>query len=260
MNRTSRVARRYAAQNLDLSYWGLEGLLSGEPVTLYHGTTRSFKAFDLKYVRQELVKSYYGEGLFFTPRKEIAWDYAQANRNIGFDPSIVQDLQQVNPKAGAFLKDLVTQGDKAWDKWTRDFFELAEEDDYGSALTDFAGRVDPNDLADIARLVQGSKSHNPEPQEGFELFDIFHGSTGMPGWAYDLPDKVGLDGDRYRPKVYTVQVRLVNPLVTQSQSVARKAMQRGYDGVIYYGPGIVNHVPEVAVFDPHKIRITHVEV
>ncbi len=260
MDCISRVAHRYAAQNLDLSYWGLGGLLLGQPVTLYHGTTRSFKAFDLKYVRQELVKSYYGGGLFFTPRKEIAWDYAQANRNIGFDPSIVQDLQQINPKAGAFLKALVTQGGNAWDKWTRDFFELSEEDDYGASLTEFAGGVDPNDLADIARLVQGSKSHNPDPQEGLELFDLFHGSTGMPSWAYDLPDKVGLDGDRYRPKVYTVQVRLVNPLVTRSQSVARKALQRGHDGVIYYGPGIVNHVPEVAVFDPHKIRITHVEV
>lgn len=260
MNRVARVASRYAAQNLDLSYWGLDGLLSGEPVTLYHGTTRSFKAFDLKYIRQELVESYYGGGLFFTPRKAIAWDYAQANRNIGFDPSIVQDLRQINPKAGAFLEALVTKGDSAWDEWTREFFGLKEQDDYGAALTEFAGGLDPNDLADIARLVQGSKSHNPVPQDEIDVTNIFNMSTGMPSWAYDLPDKVGLDGDKYRPKVYTVQVRLTKPLVTKVQSTARKAQQRGYDGVVYYGPGIVNHVPEVAVFDPHKIRIIRVEV
>lgn len=259
MNRVARVARRYAAQNLDLSYWGLEGLLSGEPVTLYHGTTRSFKAFDLKYIRQELVESYYGGGLFFTPRKTIAWDYAQANRNMGFDPTIVQDLQQVNPKAAAFLNALVTKGDSAWDEWTREFFGLREQDDYIEALSKFAGGVDPNTLADIARLVIGSKSHDPSPQDELEGVNIFHMSTGMPSWAYDLPERVGLEGDKYRPKVYTVQVRLTKPLVTKSQSAARKAQQRGYDGVVYYGTGIVNHAPEVAVFDPHKIRIIRVE-
>lgn len=67
-----------------LSEYNLKGLRTGQPVTLYHGTTRLFRTFDMNQSRDELVDSYYGKGIFLSPSKRVAALYANANRNIGF--------------------------------------------------------------------------------------------------------------------------------------------------------------------------------
>ena len=71
---------------------------------------------------------------------------------------------------------------------------------------------------------------------------------------------MGLDSAVYRPKVYTVVVTVSHTLVTSSQPKARSARSRGYEAVVYYGPDLVLGVPEVAVFNPARVRIVNVEV
>lgn len=238
--------------------WGLEGLTESQNVTLYHGTTKTFQTFDLQKSRQELVDSYYGVGIFLTPSKHVAEKYANANRNIGFEPSIIDDLKRKNHAAGAFMQQLYTHGDDAWDIWTRDYFGLGPGDDYGEALEKEAGGVDPNTIADICRFIIGSKLKSSIEDDG--ALSLFSQSTGMPDWAYDQLEEAGLDADKYRPKVYTVSVRAENTLVTANRAQARAARKKGFDCVVYYGTGLVDNVPEVAMFNPHKVRITHVEV
>ena len=111
----ARVAFLERAAKFDLRVEGLDGLVRGEPTKLYHGTVASFSKFDLSKSRDELVEQFYGKGIFLTPSLRVAWKYAEANRNIGFPPSIIQDLKRVDSVAGIFLELLVKQGDGAWD-------------------------------------------------------------------------------------------------------------------------------------------------
>lgn len=258
MNPT-RVASTYlAAQKLNLSHWGIEGLLTGQPVTLYHGTTRSFKTFDINRSRTELVNKFYGPGIFLTPSKRVAAEYAHANRNIGFDESLIDDLESRNRKAGAFLRQLYVKGYDYWDELTRESFGLNPDDSYMDAVQEFAGGVDPNTLADVGKYIIGSKQDAPSQDDGF--VNIFDTSTGLPSYVYDMLDEIGLDSSVYRPKVYTVQVRVQNPQVTASKADARRAKSKGYDCVVFHGADLVLGAPEVAVFSPHDVKITHVEV
>lgn len=248
--------RRVTAKSIDLSHWGLEGIAKGESVTLYHGTTRSFTTFDPSKSRKELVDKFYGGGIFLVPSKRIAEQYAGANRNIGFDPEIIDDLKRKNPKAGAFMQTLYKVGHDAWDLLEEEIRERNPEwQEYPLTHAEAYLGVDPNLLGDVCPYIIGAK-HQAEAPE----VTLFNTSTGAPDWIYDDLDKLGLDSTVYRPKVYTVEVRVKNPLVTANKSQAKAARGKGYDSVVFFGADLVGGVPEVAVFNPHDVRIKHVEV
>lgn len=256
---------RKAAKTLNLADWGLEGLTQGQSVTLYHGTTRSFRTFDMSKSRGKLVNKFYGAGIFFAPVKRVAEAYALANRNIGFDPSIIEELRRKNPNAGAFLQALVDHGADGWESYWKEHGFWRDDPPPGEGTVDMTGfqehlkGVDPNTLGDIAGYVIGSAT-KPLGSDDSGVINIFNQSTGSPGWVYDDLDAVGLDSSIYRPKVYTVDVKAKNPLVTSSKSQAKAAKSKGYDAVIYYGSDLVGGVPEVAIFNPSNAKIRTVEV
>lgn len=254
------VAARFLTADLpiNLDHWDLGGLLRGENVTLYHGTTKSFHTFDMSKSRKELVDSFYGVGIFLTPSKYVADLYAYANRNIGFDADIIDDLRSHNPKAAAVLKTMYDLGNDAWDLWTPQFFGVEPGGGYMEAIEQLAGGVDPNTLSDVCQYIIGSKMAPSSSKNDGPM--LFNQSTGMPDWVYNDLDKIGIDSAKYRPKVYTVTVKVGNTLVTANKSQARAARSKGYDCVVFHGSDLVDNVPEVAVFDPHKVRINHVEV
>jgi hypothetical protein len=241
-------------RELNLAQWGLEGLMMGKPTKLYHGTTRLFRKFDLKQSRDELVKDYYGSGIFLTPSRRVAADYAYANRNKGFPKDVIDKLKRKNKNAGAFLQALYDEGDRAWDTYgeKHGIVTAVEWDQH-------LGGLDANTIGDVAGYILGSKVKPLSSGGGdFSLFN--YTAIGLPDYVYDNLEELGIDSKPYRPKVYTVMATVRNPLVTQSQAKARGARASGYDSVIYYGPFLVQDVPEVAVFDPKKVRITKIDV
>ena len=264
----SRVAARFAAAKkpLDLSHYGLEGMTTGSPVTLYHGTSAAFSEFDISKSRDELVNEFYGRGIFLTPSKKVAWQYAQANRNMGLPVSVIDDLARVNRNAASFLCALYEKGQDAWEPYWKAHGFWRDDPAPGEGQLDsdgfdrHLGGVDPNTLMDIAEHIIGSAKRQVPPDAAEEVLNLFSPSTGSPDWLYDDLDKIGLDSTKYRPKVLTVVVRVSNPLVTASKSEARKAPSKGYDSVVYYGSDLVGGVPEVAIYDARKAKITHVEV
>jgi hypothetical protein len=249
--------RRVAKKGFDPAQYDLDGLLKGESVTLYHGTTRSFKVFDLNKSRTDLVDRYYGSGVFLTPWKWVAEKYANANRNIGFDPEIIDDLKRANPKAGAFMQKLYDLGDDAWEEFTSEALGVPPEGLWG-AVQSLAGGVDPNTIADATRFILGSKLKSSLGDA--DSLSLFSQSTGLPGHIYDSLDELGIDSSNYRPKVYKVGVKVDKTLVTPSKSLAKSAKSKGYDAVIYHGTDLVGGVPEVAVFNPKNVRVLGVEL
>lgn len=260
---TSRVAARWIgriARTFNLADWGLEGLAEGRPVTLYHGTTKSFRTFDSEKIRTELVTKYYGGGIFLTPEKKVAWQYAEGNRNTGFDPEVLDDMKAANPKAGEIMGLLYTKGDAAWDIMQARFIPLAPNGEgWAVPLEEYLGGNIINEIADVCRYIIGSKLvHEPSDDTLDLLFGNKVGSN--PSYLFDTLDELGVDSKKYRPKVYTVQVAAHNPLATANKAQARNAKKNGYDCVVYYGSDLVGGVPEVAVYNPHQVKITHVEV
>lgn len=253
-----------SAKSLNLADYNLEGLSNGTPVTLYHGTTKLFRTFNMDLIREELVENFYGGGIFLTPSKRVAEHYAGANRNMGFDASIIADLKSKNPHAGEFLQVLVDHGSEGWDLFAKEKGFLSDTPKKpGDGLLDWEGfqkylGVDGNTIGDIAGFILGSKVV-PLGLEDREQ-NIFNMSTGTPAHIYDALDEVGLNSNTYRPKVYTVTVKVSNPLVTKSQSAARKARSKGHDSVVYFGPHLVGGVPEVAVFSPQVVKVKRIEV
>lgn len=258
--------RRVARETVDpLVEYHLEGLRTGHPVTLYHGTTRLFRSFDMGQSRDELVDSYYGRGIFLTPSKRVAGEYAYANRNIGFSPTIVADLKRRKPAAGRFLEMLVEHGDGGWTRALQDAGFWRENPGPGEGHVDLVGfedylGVDPNAVSDLAAYIIGSKVKPLGSETDSVLDELMNSSTGAPDYVYDNLDALGLDSKTYRPKVYTVAVTVSNPLVTKSTSQARKARSKGYDSVFFYGTNLVQGVPEIAVFNPRNVKVRKIEV
>jgi hypothetical protein len=251
---------RRAAKTLELSHYGLEGMTEGRPVTLYHGTTRTFTSFDLGKSRTELVNKFYGSGIFLVPSKRVAVEYAGANRNTGLEPDIIGHLKSRNSKAGAFLESLYKHGDeKGWADLIQAVGVANPGEQYPANLVDEYLGVDANTVGDIAAYIEGTKVKKLGGG-GDSFVNIFDTSTGAPSWLYDELDQVGLDSSVYRPKVYTCDVHVKNPLITASKSEAKSARQKGYDSVIFHGSDLVGGVPEVAVYDPSNVKIKHVEI
>lgn len=253
---------RRAAKSIELSHYGLEGMPEGKPTTLYHGSTKLFRRFDINTSRDELVNKFYGRGIFLSPYKWVAERYADANRNIGFDPSIIDDLKRKNPRAGWFLNLLYKGGDDVWLDAIKEAGFWKDDPGPGEAAVDHVGfqnylGVDPNDLTPIAQYTVGSAV---KPLGDDSALSLFSTATGAPSWLYDTLDEVGLNSKVYRPKVYTVTVKVRNTLVTASKSQARGARSKGYDSVVFYGSDLVGGVPEIAVFDPRNVRINKIEI
>ncbi len=252
-----RESARLLAGTFDAASWDLEGLLEGRAVRLYHGTTNSFTAFDIKHARLELVDRYYGAGIFLTPSLKVAWQYAYANRNMGFPESIIDDLAKRNGSAAKVLRLMYEQGAAVWDKDLSMEALGAKDGEFMEALNRATGGVDANILQDICPWIIGSKM---KPLSGNDpVMFLSTQGTGMPSYVYDNVDEIGLDSKTYRPKVYTVMVQSAKTLVTASKAEARKAHRKGYEAVIYHGSDLVGGVPEVAVFDATKVRIEAVD-
>lgn len=251
----SQMLRRAITDMLD--QYKLTSLVKGAPTILYHGTTKTFNKFDMTKSRVNLVNTYYGVGLFFSPSKKVAWRYADANRNIGFEPEIIDDMKKVNRNAGDFLEQLVKKGVDAWTDLFADLKKAYPDQEAWEIIPEYFQGIDPNTLDDFASYVLGSQTR---PLEDNGPVNIFSVRTGLPDHIYDSLDEAGLDSKKYRPKVYTVTATANKVLVTPSKSQARSARRKGYDAVIYYGSDLVGGIPEVALFDASHIRITHVEV
>lgn len=255
---------RRAAAN-PVAEWDLEGLTNGTPVTLYHGTTRTFRTFDPATVRDELVNKFYGRGIFLTPAKRVAVQYAEANRNIGFPPSIINDLSRRNQLAGKLMQAIYVNGPDGWETflkengfWTTDDPKFPNGRFNGPSFdASVLGGIDPNDVQEVTDYIIGSAS---KPLQDTGFVNIFDTSTGMPGYVYNTLDTIGINSKIYRPKVYTVTVTARNPLVTKNKSLASKARAKGYDAVIYHGTDLVGGVPEVAIFDPRAVKVRKIEV
>ena len=267
-----RTAARVAARrevDCHLDSYGLDDLIRTGSGKLYHGTNRQFKRFDMAYIRHDLINRFYkAPGIFLTPRRATAEQYADAARNAMVPAVVVADLVRTNRGAGEVLTRLVGEGRDAWDGLRAEAKAAFPDATYFEAMEMMTGGVDQNTLMDLAKHIEGTRyTDAPEENSLFEatnsLFALWGSAapTSTPVWVFDALDRLGLDSSEYRPKVYTVEVSgLDRVLVTRSKAEAGKAKAKGYDAVVFCGSDLVDGVPEVVVFDPSNVRVTKVDL
>ena len=252
-----------------LDSYGLDDLIRTGSGKLYHGTNRQFKRFDMAYIRHDLINRFYkAPGIFLTPRRATAEQYADAARNAMVPAVVVADLVRTNRGAGEVLTRLVGEGRDAWDGLRAEAKAAFPDATYFEAMEMMTGGVDQNTLMDLAKHIEGTRyTDAPEENSLFEatnsLFALWGSAapTSTPVWVFDALDRLGLDSSEYRPKVYTVEVSgLDRVLVTRSKAEAGKAKAKGYDAVVFCGSDLVDGVPEVVVFDPSNVRVTKVDL
>lgn len=226
-----------------------ERIGKGAPLVLFHGTTEQFASFDLKKSRKELVEDFYGEGIFFTTSKAAAWQYAYAARNQGLSPEVIAALGRKNRGAARVLAAFVEHGRDVWEQPGVTVASLEEA----------SGGVEANTLMDLAQHVRGSRYVDPVDEREEIMRALLGGGYGVPDWVFKKLRGLGVDPKPFMPKVYTVEVRVDRPLWTASTDKARRARKLGYDSIVYYGPNLVEGAPEVAVFDPRRVKILKVE-
>ena len=243
-----------------------EFLHSGNPITVYHGTTSDFKTFDAKYMREELLNlpQFIGTGFFFTVSKATAHTYADSGRNsaISYDEVFPLLKEGLPSEVYQYADHLYHHG---WDdKLTDMMMEKAPSGMTRGEYLDSIG-IDMNDVVDVVDAINGSHGMSQAQVDARDaIFSIFSGSSssGRGGVAYSL-ESLGINPDPILPKVLTCKVRANNVKLVRDLKEAKSARSEGYDAIIWYdvdGGQLVNDEPEVVIFDANNIRVTDIEV
>lgn len=220
----------------------------GRPLIVYHGTATDLSSFSSDFHRSVLNQHYQGDGFHFSASPEVASEYATANRNELINKDRIFDLvrQKMPPLAAATFIAIVNDGyDAPWqgtDEQTRSILDESER----------AG-IDINTFLDIAQYVEGSNYHKGRKQR-FDASMIFGGRESLPDWVRDDALAFGLEDALPSHNVVPVYLRVERLLRTKNPDVAKRARDRGFDGVLYYGEGTVHGAPEYIVFEPTQIK------
>lgn len=224
-------------------------IIKGDPCVLYHGTTHHIDTFDIKKSRTELNSSYYGDGIFLTPDINIAWKYAYANRNVGFEVELIEELKNYNRELGVLLEDFYKHGNDVWN-----FKKYKNED---GTFKDFD--VDPNNIADIAEWIPNSKlrSDRNKHYQNVTSFDLFGSDSGFNlSWFADELKKLGIKKYIPYPRVYSVIYKTDPDKVIVSDKEVKSSR---YDTVVFIGDDLVEGTPEIQSFK-HNLKPSFVKM
>lgn len=224
----------------------------GRPIPMYHGTASTFDRFSHDEHRSVLNNNYQGDGFHFSPDLDVADRYSTANRNQLFNKKrMFAAIDQVMPELiAATFKNVVEAGyQSAWD--------LPDEQvDVILACASQHG-IDINSLLDLAEYVEGSNYNKGlRTDTASTIFDAISGGGAiyLPEWAATDARSFGLGSAVPEPRVVAAYLKTYNPLHTNRAERAKKAADRGFDGLCYSGNGTVANVPEWVVFEPTQIK------
>lgn len=241
-----------------------EFLHSGNPITVYHGTTGDFRDFDDKYMRDDLLNQpqFIGSGFFFAVSWKTAYKYADSGRNsvITYDEVFPLLKKGLSREVYQYAKHLYHHG---WDEnLTEMINSRSPEGLTRGQYLDTLG-IDMNDLVDVVDAIEGSHGMSQaQADELGEIMGIFSGnsSSGRHSVAYIL-EELGIDPNPILPKILTCRVKADNVKLVKDLVEAKLAKREGYDAIVWYGgEHLVNDEPEIVIFNPHNISVTNVKV
>lgn len=215
--------------------------VKGQGEILYHGTNKNFDNFDIKKqknIRNKEIGA--GDGVYFSPNKEVAEKYAGASANANFDISSINEVSKKYPNSARFLKELVEKGDDAWKN--KSLWKLSEKEG-----------IDPNLLSDVSEYIYGSKTYKIE-SSGDEIMRLLGSgkqTLDIPDYIIEKAKKIGIS----EPKRQVKEV-FISPNAKVFETKDRKLAQniKGYDVIKITDKQGVDGVPEYLVKNTNVIK------
>ncbi len=234
-----------------------------KPLIVYHGTNKKFESFNRDKIKTELNKKFQGNAFYFTSEKDIAIQYAKANRNQHFEKEvIISEAKDLFPPLlyEFFITIINVGGKEGWDLFDKNseaFFKI--EEDYGELYN-------LNNIAYICEWVMDSKFAIEERSRDIERYmeskyfaDIFNNRISVPTHIIDNLRKMHFKKSILQPMVISAYLNIRNLLITTEPEEAKKARKMRYDGFIYEGENTIDDELEIGVFDKNNILIINTE-
>ena len=227
----------------------------GKPKVFYHGTNRKFDDFNWDKNRTWRNEQYQGNGFFFCGDDYTAWQYANASSNEAIlKEKFYEIADNILPKEIAELcKAVIEIGYlPAWNKLKKKY----GDEDFFKAISKWeTDDKNINGLLDITEYVEGSNYDLGTNDTENDNFDLFGQSIqGLPEFIYDEAKEYGFEEALPNFNVKEVYLKMENPLTTDNKEEAKKALENGYDSVIYNGEGTINDTTEYIVYNPNQIK------
>jgi len=249
-----------------------EKVSAKQSFTLLHGTNRKFTEHSTKECRTSLNNQYQGDWISYTDNTEVAWLYAEAARNQCFHKeTFLREAKDYfskdidfGDKLYYFTEQLILKGHNAWDDIFIDLQkELGAENEDESSILFFEklSMFEQKHSFDINSFID--TLHNVE-YNNFE--DRTNVSTNLVNIFNQHIEPISLSNIEYlqslgftecipEPKILISQIEVENILRTNNRELAKDALKKGYDMVIYNGEGTVLNKPEYLISDPKFIDI-----
>ncbi len=244
----------------------------GTTLKLYHGTNRNFHSFDKNKSRTILNDNYQGDWLCFSPEESVAWSYADAARNQTIDKeAFLKESNEIFSVLPEDQKDLINT-------FTNFYLDLGDEDCYDAIYEYYSNKFkvteqiefntfqeikkiedhlgfDINDYSRILDSVEYGKK-NEEEDKMQDIFNFFNSQVQkLSESTIKKMKKIGFNDAIPVSKVFEVEVSANNILKTNDSEEAKKALENGYDLVIFNGDKLVNGVEEYLVANENQITI-----
>lgn len=244
----------------------------GTILKLYHGTNRNFHSFDKNKSRTILNDNYQGDWLCFSPEESVAWSYADAARNQTIDKeAFLKESNEIFSVLPEDQKDLINT-------FTNFYLDLGDEDCYDAIYEYYSNKFnvteqiefntfqeikkiedhlgfDINDYSRILDSVEYGKKNEDEDKMQ-DIFNFFNSQVQkLSDSTIKKMKKIGFNEAIPVSKVFEVEISANNILKTNDSEKAKKALENGYDLVIFNGDKLVNGVEEYLVANENQITI-----
>ena len=244
----------------------------GTTLKLYHGTNRNFHSFDKNKSRTILNDNYQGDWLCFSPEESVAWSYADAARNQTIDKeAFLKECNEIFSVLPEDQKDLINT-------FTNFYLDLGDEDCYDAIYEYYSNKFNVTeqiefntfqeikkiedhlgfDINDYSRILDsveyGKKNENEDKMQ--DIFNFFNSQVQkLSDSTIKKMKKIGFNEAIPVSKVFEVEISANNILKTNDSEEAKKALENGYDLVIFNGDKLVNGVEEYLVANENQITI-----
>lgn len=238
-------------------------------IILYHGTNRKFESHDKSKHRTILNDRYQGNWYCYTESLEVAFKYAEAARNQCYNKEVfLKELSNYLEKDEYFgkevyvlLNELIENDYGAWETIIKNYSEKNNLEEnvarlqFFEQLSMFESRnnILIDDFIDMLDEIEGSKFGIGQEEDFINIFD--DNIKKISNQSIKFLKEIGFKDSIPEIRVLVSEITATNVLRTNDKEEAKKALEKGYDLVIFNGENTVMNEPEYLVANKEQIKI-----
>jgi hypothetical protein len=245
----------------------------GLPVTLYHGTNRTFNEHSEKKNRTILNEKYQGDWFCYSDLESVAWKYASAarNQNLNKEDFLKDSLDYLSKNSPSNIhNDIYELINTMMNNGYSQGFEIFEKDyevrtkkdisNFWQELREFEkvkSDFNIDEFCEVLEFVEHSKTGISDSVQNIQ--NIFNQQVNeLPNSTVDYLKNLGYKDCIPQTKIIKSNILASKILKTKNREKAINAKDKGYDLVIYSGVGTVDGEPEYLIANKEQIIIKEI--